>query len=309
MRLEEEDFHKISLEDKPVFDRIYRKYPINHSENTFATLFCWRHYGNYSISEQEDCLIIKGETELYCSYRAPIGPMNNEVLNATIELAISSGEEAPFLALEPWQIEWIRRVRPDLVLKKDNDFADYVYLTESLATLPGKDYLMIRKQLNRFRKKCPSTVQVINDASMDEIGDFLIKWCQLKECDKYTILKHEMEAIKEAVNNFHEIGLSGISVSPRGEIGGIAIFEELNPDTAVIHYEKGLPNCEGIYKEINLQTALYLKNRYAYINRESDMGVPGLKESKERYHPHHMVPLYYLEIEKKGLTGKIVNQI
>lgn len=296
MKLDEDDFHPISLDDKPLFDRIYRDYPIEHSENTFGTLFCWRHYGHYSVCEYDGCLIIRGDTETYRSYRMPLGPRKGGVVDATIDLALDSGEQAPFLVLEPGHISWLREKRPDLILKKDRDFSDYVYESETLASLPGREYLMIRKQLNRFRRKCPSTTDTISEKNMDEVGEFIIKWCQLRECDKYTILKYEKDAIREAIRNFHEIGLSGITVNPRGEIGGIAIFEELNPDTAVVHYEKGLPNCEGIYKEINLQTALLLKNRYRYINRESDMGIPGLKEAKERYHPDHLVDLYYLDV-------------
>lgn len=53
----------------------------------------------------------------------------------------------------------------------------------------------------------------------------------------------------------------------------------------MVHFEKGLPDCEGIYKAINAETAFAAKEKYRYINRESDMGVPGLREAKMRYHP------------------------
>jgi len=296
MKLYEDDFHPITLEDKKIFDRTYQLNPIKHSENTFATLYCWRKYGHYSICEHDKSLIIKGETENYRSYRFPLGPVNYDIIQATINLALDLGENAPLIILEPWQYEWMKQNRPDLTLKPDRDFFDYVYRTDVLSSLPGQNYLTIRKHLNKFRKKCPSTIEHISDSNMDDVLEFLIKWCQHRECDKYTILKHEKEAIREAVSNFHEIGLSGITVNPKGVIGAISIFEELNPTTAVVHYEKALPDCEGIYKEINLQTALYLQNKYHYINRESDMGIPGLRESKERYHPDHMVKLYYLDI-------------
>lgn len=295
MKLYEEDFHPISLDDKEIFDRIFQKYPISHSENTFATLFCWRKYGNYSICEYEGSLIIKGETENYRSYRFPIGPANDEVILSTIDLALQLDGNAPLIMLEPWQYKWMQDHRPDLTVKPDPDFFDYVYQTKSLANLPGQNYLTIRKHLNKFRKKCPSSVEQITESNMDDVQVFLNKWCQQRECDKYTILKHEKDAIREALNNFSEIGLSGITVNPRGSIGAIAIFEELNPTTAVVHYEKGLPDCDGIYKEINIQTALFLQDKYQYINRESDMGIPGLREAKERYHPDHMVKLYYLD--------------
>lgn len=295
MKLHNSDFHPITLEDKTIFDRIYSEYPINHSENTFGTLYCWRHYGHYEIAEIEGCLIIRGSTDAYSSVRAPIGPKNREVLDAAIEFALSSGKEAPFLVLEPWQYEWIQQERPDLRFLQDRDFFDYVYESSKLASLEGKQYLMIRKQLNRFRKKCPSTVEPVTGTNFDEVKEFLIRWCQYRECDKYTILKHEKEAIYEAIEVFHELGFEGIAVRSRGEISGLAIYEELNPDTAVVHYEKGFPDCEGIYKEINLRTAELLQKRYRFINRESDMGIPGLKEAKERYHPHHMAELHYLD--------------
>ncbi|PKL60941.1 MAG: hypothetical protein CVV33_00115 [Methanomicrobiales archaeon HGW-Methanomicrobiales-4] len=303
MRLDDDDFHQITLDDKKIFDDIYSRYPIEHSENTFGTLYCWRHYGHYEVAVIEGCLIIRGSTDAYTSYRAPIGPKNPEVLDTVIDLAIASGEQAPLLVLEPWQYEWIQQVHPELSFRPDRDFFDYVYKAGDLADLEGKPYLMIRKQLNRFRKKCPSTTEPVSEKNFDEVKEFLIRWCQYRECDKYTILKHEKEALYEALNAFDELGFEGLAVKPRGEIGGLAIFEELNPQTAVVHYEKGLPDCEGIYKEINYQTAELLKNRYQYINRESDMGLPGLRESKERYHPDHLAELHYLEIHTPDHTG------
>jgi hypothetical protein len=294
-RIHEEDFHRITLDDKPDFDRIFRQYPISNSENTFGTLFCWGHYGNYTYQIVDGCLVIRGETELYQSFRTPIGPRNKDILDAVVDLALETGQENPLLVLEPWQQLWVREVRPDLVLSQDRNFSEYVYRTEDLAVLPGKSYLMIRKQLNRYRSRCTSTVEPVTPDNVGEIHEFLAKWCQWRECDKYTILKQEKQAILLALDRFEELGLSGLAIRAQNGISGLAIYEELNPSTAVIHFEKGLPDCEGIYKEINNQTALALRDTYQYINRESDMGMPGLRESKERYHPDHMVDLYYLD--------------
>jgi len=77
----------------------------------------------------------------------------------------------------------------------------------------------------------------------------------------------------------------------------MALFEPLNETTALVHFEKGLPDCEGIYKSINQETAKLLLDRFPYINRESDMGVSGLREAKMRYHPDHMIEVYYAKKE------------
>jgi hypothetical protein len=56
-----------------------------------------------------------------------------------------------------------------------------------------------------------------------------------------------------------------------------------------------LPDCEGIYKVINTETAAFLTKKYTYLNRESDLGIAGLREAKMRYHPHHMVEVFSLK--------------
>ncbi len=72
----------------------------------------------------------------------------------------------------------------------------------------------------------------------------------------------------------------------------MSLFEPLNADTALVHFEKGLPECEGIYKVINAESAVLLAKKFPYINRESDLGITGLREAKMRYHPHHMIEVF-----------------
>ena len=87
----------------------------------------------------------------------------------------------------------------------------------------------------------------------------------------------------------------GLMIRVDDRIAAISLFEPLNADTALVHFEKGLPDCEGIYKAINAETAAVLAKDFIYINRESDLGVMGLREAKMRYHPHHMVEVYSLK--------------
>ena len=94
-----------------------------------------------------------------------------------------------------------------------------------------------------------------------------------------------------------ELGLSGLLIRVVGKVGAISLFEPLNEETLVVHFEKGLPDCEGIYKAINAETASSLKGKFRFINRESDMGVPGLREAKKRYHPHHMVEVWHATLD------------
>jgi hypothetical protein len=126
-----------------------------------------------------------------------------------------------------------------------------------------------------------------------QVEEFLREWCEWKNCDGEPFLAYEKEAVLCAISHLQELGLSGLLIRVLGRVGAISLFEPLNDTTMVVHFEKGLPDCEGIYKAINAETAERVKDRFEFINRESDMGVPGLREAKLRYHPHHMVEVFY----------------
>ena len=42
-----EDYKPIELEDKPLFDKHYKRYPPFHSDYVFTTLISWMNYANY----------------------------------------------------------------------------------------------------------------------------------------------------------------------------------------------------------------------------------------------------------------------
>ena len=50
-----------------------------------------------------------------------------------------------------------------------------------------------------------------------------------------------------------------------------------------------------LYRAVNAETARILAGKFTYINRESDMGVEGIREAKTRYHPHHMIEVHLLK--------------
>ena len=172
---------------------------------------------------------------------------------------------------------------------------EYVYRASDLAELPGKNYLKIRSQINRFRKNCSHTVEPITAENRVEVMEFLVKWCEWKGCENDLVLAHEKEAVFYAIEHFTELPLRGLMIRVNSQVAAISLFERLNEDTALVHFEKGLPDCEGIYKAINMETAALLAGEVEYINRESDLGVAGLREAKMRYHPHHMVEVWSLK--------------
>lgn len=285
-------FRPVTMDDRDIFSRYYAQYPPEHSDNLFSNIACWNHFAHYTYAEHKGCLIISSTVQGITTFRPPIGPRDRKVLLDVIDLAVREGGERPLVLVDEPTTAWIRSLFPGLPLLPDRDYWEYVYLARDLAHLSGGKYLSIRRQLNRFIDRCHHTVEEISPGNLTDVRTFLHEWCEWKQCNEHPFLSYEKDAVIFAIEKFCELGLEGLAIRVGEKIAAIAIFEELNRDTAVVHFEKGLPDCEGIYKAINAETARFLEHRYTYINRESDMGVPGLREAKMRYHPHHMVEVF-----------------
>ena len=212
-----------------------------------------------------------------------------------IRLASEVSDNEPIGLIDPDTALWMKEICPGINLVPDRNHFEYVYRASDLADLPGRNYLTIRRQVNKFRRNCAHVVEPVSRENWEEVKRFLIEWCEWKGCEGDQVLAHEKEAVFFAIDHFNELPLSGIVIRVFSKVGAISLFEKLNDDTALVHFEKGLPDCEGIYKAINTETATRLAKNFTYINRESDLGVAGLREAKTRYHPHHMVEVYSLK--------------
>ncbi|MDR1677333.1 MAG: phosphatidylglycerol lysyltransferase domain-containing protein, partial [Deltaproteobacteria bacterium] len=73
-----------------------------------------------------------------------------------------------------------------------------------------------------------------------------------------------------------------------GRIEAFSLGESLSPDTALIHVEKGSPGIRGIYVALCSNFCRAAFSDKIYINREQDLGLPGLRWSKESLKPDHM---------------------
>ncbi|WP_286681084.1 DUF2156 domain-containing protein [Methanoculleus sp. DTU007] len=289
------DFKPVSLDDRDFFDEHYRRFPQVHSDNTFANMVCWNHYADYRYIETGGAIVLSSTIENVTRFRMPIGPRDPELLEDVIDLALREGGEIPLFILDPANEEWLRELYPDLPLHESRDYFDYIYRTEDLAELAGKPYATIRRQVHRFEREYEYTVEKITKENINEVWEFLVVWCEWRDCDSEPILAYEKDAILFAVNNFFAIGLEGWIIRIGGTIGAISIVGPVNESMAVVHFEKALPETyRDIYKIIMTETAAGLRDRYRYVNRECDMGVPGLRESKTRYHPAYMVEVHYV---------------
>ena len=70
------------------------------------------------------------------------------------------------------------------------------------------------------------------------------------------------------------------------------IGSEITEDTFDVHIEKAFPDVDGAYPMINQQFVKNELSKYEYVNREEDLGEPGLRKAKQSYRPVMMVERY-----------------
>lgn len=294
-----DDFKKISLDDKPVFDKHYKKYPSFHSDNVFTTLVSWKNYANYCYKVIEDNLIILSKIDGKVQIRFPIGKKKKSVFDKVLQLSKEQNSEYPVSFIDENSRKWVEKNYPNLKIEPFRDYFDYVYLTKDLADLSGSKYKKIRNRLNKFNRIHKHKIEEITEGNLSEVKKFLKRWCLWKDCESDKILKNEKKAVFYSMRHFEDLDLRGVAIRINDKIQAISVYEEMKPDMLLVHYEKASPDYDGLYKAINQETAESVKNDYKYINRESDLGIKGLRRAKKSYRPHHMIKVY--SIHKKNL--------
>jgi hypothetical protein len=81
-----------------------------------------------------------------------------------------------------------------------------------------------------------------------------------------------------------------------GRAEAFAFGELLNKDTAVVHIEKANPEIPGLYAAINQRYCREHWSGTAFVNREQDLGEPGLRKAKLSYHPRRLVEKFGIQL-------------
>ncbi len=289
-----DEFSKVSLEHQEQFHEFYKKYPPPHSDYSFATMCCWQNYMHYRFKFIDDSLLISTICNDKVQLRPPIGKVEPELDQLVFELARNTGTDPPVVMIDNIAKRRITNQYKDIKIIPDRDFFDYVYLSTALSELAGKDYIKLRNLTNRFRKRYEYQVEAVTSENISEVQHLLNRWCLWKDCDKIPLLSSEKEAVLYCIDHFFELGVGGLAVRINDDLEAVAIYEHITHDTVVVHFEKAIPDFEGLYQVINQESAKEFVKHYKFINRESDMGFSGLRLAKEKYHPVHMNEVFHI---------------
>lgn len=179
---------------------------------------------------------------------------------------------------------------PDMyVYTPSRDSFDYIYTVKKLTTLSGTKLHGKRNHINHFLKTYPDyTYEKITAENIPDCLMVASEWMNRhKELSPELASEYEYEyrIIKIALTHMQEMNMSGGLLKIQELPIAFTLGEPISKDTFDVHFEKADETIQGAYPMINHAFVSRELQSYTYVNREEDLGLPGLRKSKLSYVP------------------------
>lgn len=265
------------------------------SELSFANLYLFRQPHGYRVSRLGGLLLITATTYEGKPYAFPPwgeGDVTGAAKELCAVLAARNAEPVIFPVPENLYKRYFEK--GEWTGEPDRDSADYVYLRENLALLPGSRYHKKKNRLNKYAREAGGELSFapLDDANVKACIELALGWCEDRCSIDRPSTYAETKAAVEALDLRRELGLSGGTLSLDGRLVAYCLGEPLDPETFVVHFEKAVPGMDGPAQTINRDFCLNSLGGFRYVNREQDLGDPGLRQAKESYYPEFLALKY-----------------
>lgn len=289
------EFKPIELADRKLFEAAYHRCRHEGSECSFTNLFIWRKPLDILWAQVGGaiCVVVLNDGPVYALH--PCAEEKEEVVAAAGELVEwfrLQGKPLLIKGLEQPLAELLGEEYPSWHIEHDRDEDDYIYSIKELIELKGRKFEAKRHHIRTFLRNTPDfAYESMNAASALECIPVAQEWLARQRSND-EIMHAETFAVEQALTHFVELNLSGGLIRVDGKIEAFTVGEALSEDTIVIHIEKANPEIVGLYQMINREFLSHTWAGMTYVNREEDMGIPGLRAAKQSYRPLRMVEKY-----------------
>jgi len=299
-------FHRLSASDRDVYEYYYKKSDSRLTDMTFNCRIAWDEVFKSEMAVYEDCCILISDGGCFTDPHLlmPMGELDAEKLDR-IFLAVRDE-----FSRRGWKLKVMCIGEENLPLFKhlphffaepyyNEDSSDYLYDGESMRTLTGNVLHKKRNHVNKFMRLYPDFVYAtLTRNDKEECLALVSEWCKSKNINCDNCAESDYQMIRRLFEDFALLDIHGGLIRTGGIVRAFSLGSLGNGNTAYIHFEKADQEIHGIYSAIN---QLVLQNEFpevTFVDREEDLGIPGLRKAKQSYDPVLLVKKY-----KTWLTG------
>ena len=261
---------------------------------TFANLVGWQFWYYTEVCVRENAVVLRYTFDGQRAYM--VCTAEELSLELTEALLDDSNGDLTLIGLEDSQVPQLQTSHSISVEPVRNQY-DYIYRRTDLAELHGSHLTAKRNHIHRFRAEHPDfEYRPLTPELFDECRRLMEIWQEEK--DASDTIDAEKQVMETIFSNWDALGMIGGSIFVDGRMVAFTYGAAVTTDTFDVCVEKADRHVEGAFAIINQQFAEHLPEQYIYLNREEDMGIPGLRQAKLSYHPEILLTYNVVHITK-----------
>lgn len=290
------DFKRLSVDDVNLIRPFFESSGLTACDYSVGGVFLWRDFFDTHYAITDDTLVFRykyfGGID---SFSVPIGKSCSSVYSAISKLG---NETVNFCAVPSERIDCIKKAYSNFEISAtaSRDWFDYLYEPQSFITFSGKKFSAKRNHINKFRSLYSDwSVKEMTEDDIPNIRDFL---STLPSNDESELSVAESSALNELLYNWSIYRFKGLILFVNGKIAAFSVGDIIG-DVLFVHFEKANTEITGSYTVIANEFARAYANGVKFINREEDMGLLGLRQSKLSYNPVAFSEKYDITVKLK----------
>lgn len=176
-----------------------------------------------------------------------------------------------------------------------DEFGEYLYDVENLASLPGEFLSPKRNLIAQFQRKFPDhRIEVNEPGRIPAARRLADRWFAAQDPPDSPELRHEADALDRAFRHWQDLGMDFLAVVCGDQIAAFSMLCPINSEVWGEPFEKADRRFKGASQFITSESARHLIGRAKFLNREQDLGIPGLRQAKRSYAPALFLKNYTL---------------
>ena len=298
-------FHPLTLFDREAMQAVTLPSGRRNCNYTFANLVGWQFWYYTEVCVLENAVVLRYTFDGQRAYMVCMSEaLSLELIEALFD---DSNGDLTLIGLEDSQIAQLSMVNGQWSISVEplRDQYDYIYRRTDLVMLQGRHLDAKRNHIHRFRAEHPDfEYRPLTPELFDECRRLTEIW-QVEKNVKDNVNENGNETInaehrvmETIFSNWDTLDMIGGSIFVDGRMVAFTYGSAVTTDTLDVCMEKADRRVEGAFAIINQQFAEHLPEQYIYLNREEDMGIPGLRQAKLSYHPEILLTYNVVHITK-----------
>lgn len=285
-------FKPITIEDADILREFVQPALTRSCDYTPGNLIMWARFMDYRYAIEQETLFIQCKSQADMKSAAFLPPIGKLSLEQSLPLlaAYCKSEERKmrFTAVPEEFFEEMSLLLPGYTSTMLDGWSDYIYSAQSLATLQGKALNKKRNRYNKFIAENPE--HIYTRCSTDDIKEVTTFIAAHRECQhnrEENMRCYEQWQCMATVRNLEKYNQPAAVLRVSGKIAAFTLGEVFG-DTLYVHIEKADHDIAGASEAVNrmfVNDILEQHPHIQFVNREEDLGDPGLRQVKRAYNP------------------------